>query len=644
MLNRKEKFFFFLLGLIFLVSAISLGVNFYFSNTKIAPKHGGIYTEGVIGQPRFINPLYLSTQDVDRDLVEILFSGLMKYNEKGELINDLAERIEEKEEGKIFEVYLKKDVLWHDGEKLEADDVIFTINLLQDPQYDSPLGIKWGGITVEKISENGVRFRLPKKYSGFLENLTVKILPEHIFEDISPENLPWSLISQEYLIGSGPFKFKEVTQEKSGHVKKLTFERNNNYYSKKPFLQELSFSFYQSPEELLRAAQMREIDGFSLTDPKYFKNIPKNFFKAYAISIPRYFAVFFNFASENIFSEKELREALALSLNKKEILQNVFLDKGKEINSPILPDFFGFEPSSKTYDFDKVKAEEILDAEGFVLNPETKQREKTIDKQALFTFKRNLVQGSQGEDVTKLQECLAQDPEVYPDGEVTGYFGPKTKAAVIRFQEKYAEDILKPIGLTKGTGDVKPMTREKLNEICFEKPKEIVPLEITLVTCDKFPLIEIAEAIKKNWEEIGIRVSIEKVSLSDLQTDVLANRSFEALLFGEALGSIPDPFPFWHSSQKDYPGLNISSYESKQADQALDKARSTSDAQEKQGSLEEFQEIIIEDLPAIFLVRPDFVYMLGAEIKGYNIEKITEPAKRFSTIENWYVKTQRVWR
>ena len=642
-LTKKEKIYFFVLFFLAISSGIFLNLNFYFKNTEVTPAVGGIYKEGVIGQPRFINPLYLSTQDVDRDLVELLFSGLMKYNEKGELVEDLTEEYEIKEEGKIFEFRLKENVSWHDGKPLIAEDIIFTVNLVQDPQYQSPLRIKWFGVVVEKISANAVRFRLPKKYSNFLENLTLKIIPKHIFENISPKNLPWSLISPDYLIGTGPFKFKTLSQDKSGYMKKLTLERNKNYYGKKPFLQEISFLFYQDEKDLLKGVKSREIQGFSIPDPKYLENIDEDNFEPYLLSLPRYFAVFFNLSKENIFSDKNLREALAQTIDKNEILQNIFLGQGKIINSPILPEFFGFTPASKIYDFNKEKGQELLENEGFKVNPETGKREKTEVKETnLFT--RNLVYGSKGEDVNELQRCLARDKEVYPEGVVSGYFGTKTKAAVIRFQEKYADEILTPIGLKNGTGDVKSMTRKKLNQICFEQPKEVIPLKFTLTTIDKFPLAQIAEILKLSWEDIGAEVEIKKVTLAEFQTDVLAKRNFEMLLFGEALDSVADPFPFWHSSQKEYPGLNISGYKSKEADKFLEKARQTLDKEERKENLEKFQDVLLEDLPAIFLVRGDYLYFLSPKIKGYNVEKIIEPAKRFSNIEQWYIKTKRIWK
>lgn len=627
-----------------IISGIFLNLNFYFKNTKIVPAFGGTYREGVIGQPRFINPLYLSTQDVDRDLVELLFSGLMKYNSQGQLVLDLAQDYQIKEGGKVFEFYLKDNVFWHDGKPLTADDVIFTVSLLQNPQYQSPLRIKWFGIKAEKISENTLRFQLPKRYFGFLENLTLKILPKHIFKDLDPKNLPWQLLSEKYLVGSGPFKFKELVKNNSGLIKEFILERNENYYGKKPYLKEISFLFFQEEKELIREARIGRIQGLAINDPKYSKELTKENFNSYFLNLPRYFAVFFNLKKEDIFSEKSLREALAISLTKSEIIQRVFYGQGEEVNSPILPGFFGFNQAGETYEFNLQKAEKILEEAGFKINPETKKREKIIQKEAPPLFKRNLVYGAKGKEVRELQKCLAKDPEVYPEGQITGFFGRKTKQAVIRFQEKYRSEILEPIGLKRGTGEVKAMTMKKLNEICQEKePPEIVPFKFTLTTGDRFPLVQIAEILKKNWEEIGGEVEIKKISLAELQTNVLAKRDFQLLLFGQALGSIPDPFPFWHSSQKDHPGLNIGSYQSKKADKLLEKARESFKPEERRENLEKFQDILLADLPAIFLVRGDFLYFLSPEIKGFSIEKITEPAKRFSNIEDWYLKTKRVW-
>ena len=163
-LSKKERLFFIVCCSLVLSSSLVLGRSFYLNNTEIEPAIAGEYSEGMIGQPRFINPIYVSSNDVDRDLVEILFSGLMKYNGQGEIVLDLAESYNVKDEGRTFEFYLKDNIFWSDGHKFTSEDVIFTIETIQDPSYKSPLRANWLGVELERISEKGIRFKLQKPH------------------------------------------------------------------------------------------------------------------------------------------------------------------------------------------------------------------------------------------------------------------------------------------------------------------------------------------------------------------------------------------------------------------------------------------------------------------------------------------------
>ncbi|MBM4177223.1 peptidoglycan-binding protein [Candidatus Gribaldobacteria bacterium] len=637
-LSRREKYIFLVFCLVALFSASFLLFNFYQSRTEVVAKKGGILREGVLGQPKFLNPLYLSNQDIDRDIVEIIFSGLMKYDENGKLTPDLAESYEIKNENKNFEFVLK-DALWHDGQPITADDIVFTVDLIQNPEYQSPLRIKLSGILVEPLSTNKVVFKLPKPYPAFLETLTFKILPKHIFKDLPYNNFSLTLASKDYLIGSGPFGLEKISQDSSGFVKKITLSKNKNYFIKEPYLDKIEFIFFKNEKDLINALSSKDIDSASLTS---FKNVTG--FKNYILGLPRYFALFFNLNQKNEWQNIALRKALAMAINKENIVNKIFANKAQMADSPALPLFFGLnEPEEKT-NYNPEEASKALTELGFKLNETTKKRELVKPKELSFVFTKTLTLKNEGEEVKKLQECLAKFPDIYPSGKITGYYGQETKTAVIAFQEKYAEEILSPIGLTKGTGDVKPMTRDKLNQVCFPQSDDSSEFKISITTSEQSPLLEIAKSIQKDLSSLGFEVEVKNVSLVELQTDVLAKRNFDILLFGEALGAIPDPFPFWHSSQKDYPGLNIAGYVSKQADKLLEEAREAQSEEERNKKLEEFQGVFANDLPAILLVRPDYVYTLSSKIKGFNVLKITEPSKRFSTIEEWHFKTKRIWK
>jgi peptide/nickel transport system substrate-binding protein len=155
--------------------------------------------------------------------------------------------------------------------------------------------------------------------------------------------------------------------------------------------------------------------------------------------------------------------------------------------------------------------------------------------------------------------------------------------------------------------------------------------------------VQVANSLKNYWQEVGVTVNIKAVEVSELKS-IIKERSYDALLYGEALGNEPDLYPFWHSSQKSDPGLNLSEYENKDVDTLLKDARETLDNSLKQTKYETFQDIIVEDAPALFLYNPDYIYWVSAKINGLETTKIVDPAKRFSNIENWYIKTKRIWK
>lgn len=245
----------------------------------------------------------------------------------------------------------------------------------------------------------------------------------------------------------------------------------------------------------------------------------------------------------------------------------------------------------------------------------------------------------------RLQQCLASPiaggPDVYPEGIVNGSFGSLTQKAVIRFQEKYASEVLEPIGLTKGTGKAGPLTREKLNALCFANNDQPEPFILTLAVPDQSPLLEVAAELKNQWEALGLQIELRALSPSALERDVIKPRAYQALLFGEVLGKIPDPFPFWHSSQTKSPGLNLSSYSNKAVDRLLEDARKEIDPIKRLELFTEMQELVLEDVPAIFLYDLDYKYFVSKEIQGIQTSVIADPSQRFQGITEWYIKTKR---
>lgn len=234
-LGRAERTFFLVLLTLAILSAIYLAISFYISNTKTAPAYSGTYTEGIVGQPRFINPIYGETNDVDRTLIDLTYSGLMTYDKDGKVINDLVKSYQVSDDGKTYTFQLKNNLYWQDGVPLTTDDVVYTIKTIQNSDYKSPLRANWLDIDVEKLSDISFAFSLNSPYNSFLENCTVKIIPQHIWKNVLPENFALSSYNLQP-IGSGPYTISDIQGSNNGFIKSLALTANHRYYGKLPYL------------------------------------------------------------------------------------------------------------------------------------------------------------------------------------------------------------------------------------------------------------------------------------------------------------------------------------------------------------------------------------------------------------------------
>jgi len=647
-LNKAEKITLLVLFLFAIISSVFIVFNFYYQNTIKIPAIGGKITEGVVGQPRFLNPIYGEVNDVDRAINNLVFSGLMTYDKSGKIITDLAKTYQISEDGKTYDFILKDNIFWHDGQKLTADDIIFTIKTIQNSDYKSPLRVNWIDIDVQKNSEKSITFKLKNPYNSFLENCTVKIIPEHIWANILPENFTLSAYNLKP-IGSGPYKFSSIEQLDTGTIEKINLLSNHKYYNQIAYISEFSFYFFENKESLIKSAKQNLINSFSLAFLDNNQALAENEistswsqsekYNYYSFSLPRYFAVFLNTQKQNILNDLNLRQALALATNKKEITSSISQETKTntlQVDSPIMPNFFGFLEPTKKYEFNLDEAKKLLDKSGFK-ETNNEFRAKEIKKTPAFQFKNYLNSKSKGTEAVELQKCLAKlgfSEELKT--ETNGTYGVPTENAVTKFQEKYLPQ-------EKPTGEVGKATRTKLNELCISNPETLQPLKITLATINQPQLIKTADILKQQWQKIGFEVILNVLELSELKT-IIKDRNYDVLLYGQATGYQIDLYPFWHSSQINDPGLNFSSYQNKDVDTLIKEARETTDYEKKQKTLEKIQEKIIQDIPAIFLYSRDYIYWASENIIGIESSKIIDPAKRFANITNWYIKTKRVFK
>ncbi|MBI1838798.1 MAG: hypothetical protein HYR95_00635 [Candidatus Colwellbacteria bacterium] len=290
--SKNERFMFFAAFLVFAVSGYLTLSLFIMDNTVLVAKSGGEFREGAVGQPIFINPV-IPTTEIDRDISRLVYSS----------VTEVAESIKRSDDDKTYNIRLKEGVAWHDGEILTADDIIFTLDTIQNPEARSPLYASFQGVTAERVSELEVKFVLQNPYAFFeqdhLENIL--IIPKHIFADTPVENLRFSIYGLKP-IGSGPYKASGYTNDKKGVITVFNLQRNGGYFADKPNIQKIVFKFYHDTGELTQAYNSGQIDGFGLSSAESLGQVNLRH-NIYYFPSSRYYAIFINQST----SPKELK-------------------------------------------------------------------------------------------------------------------------------------------------------------------------------------------------------------------------------------------------------------------------------------------------------------------------------------------------
>jgi len=363
-ISLAEKIILGLLVLFLILDLLGLFSFLFAERENVTPEKGGVIVEGVLGQPSFINPLYAKTE-ADKVLSSIVFSGLVSKNKQKEMVPSLCEKWEVSEDKKDYKFYLKKDQKWQDGIAFNADDVAYTVAVLQNPDYGESLKPVWEGIAIEKIDDYTVIFHLPKPYPLFLENLTIGILPRHLWNDISVKDFTSSSLNIN-AVGTGPYKIDTINRGKDGRVVSVKLVGSSFYLNKGPYIENMEVRFYDQKSDLLKGFSLREFSSFGLysSDDVSVSETTRGY-NNYSINLPQYVAVFFNQKHSEVLGDKSVRQALAYALDKKEINKAANFQGGTIIDSPILPGYLGFDPDIKKYNYDLKGANTILSQLGW---------------------------------------------------------------------------------------------------------------------------------------------------------------------------------------------------------------------------------------------------------------------------------------
>ena len=283
----KEWILFCALGITILVSVISILISINNTFLVDVAKSGGSVSEGIVGTPRFVNPV-LAISDPDRDLTMLVYSGLMRKNPDGILITDLAEKYTVSENGLEYVFTLKKGLEFQDKTPITSSDIAFTIAKIKDPIIKSPKKANWDGVNTEVIDPQTIKFTLKQKYAGFLENTTIGILPEHLWKDLTPEEFG---LSKQNIngIGSGPFLIKNISESSDGIPQYYELKGFKKFALGEPYIKTLFIKFYSGEKELIDVLKNGGVDAINEITPSEAKKLEDSRYEISTSSLPRVF-------------------------------------------------------------------------------------------------------------------------------------------------------------------------------------------------------------------------------------------------------------------------------------------------------------------------------------------------------------------
>ncbi len=549
--SSTEKFVFAIFTIIALISSMVMALSINNMFLVPIPNHGGKMAEGVVGLPRYINPV-LAITDVDKDLSNLIYSGLMKYDKDGRLVTDMAEKYSVSDDGLIYSFTLKSDLRFHDGIPVTTDDVEFTIQKIEDAIIKSPKRADWANIGIKKINSREIQFILKQPYTPFLSNTTVGILPKHIWSKVSPEQFIFSQYNLEP-IGTGPYRLGNIKRDKGGIPEYYGLYSFSRYDGGEAYINEFDMYFYPNEKLATDAYKSDTIQAIARISPTEASSIATTSSNIHILHypLPRIFGIFFNQNQAPIFTNDSVRKALNISAPKDKIIDDVLHGYAIRSDSPLPID-------------------------------NIPKLEKENQEQNIST----------------------------------------------------AKDILTKDGFSLGSDGV----MEKKDK------KGTIRLEFSIATVDSPDLKQVAEIIRNEWIKIGVKVNIKVFEYGDLYQNIISMRKYDALLFGETIGKDVDLYAFWHSSQRNAPGLNIAMYVNSKVDKLLEDARESLDEKIKADKYSQFETIIKNETPAIFLYSPEFIYIVSDKVKGLNINELNSPSDRFYGINKWYTETEDVWK
>jgi len=332
---------------------------------------GPVYTEAVAGQFQRINPLFASLNQVDQDLSQLVFSGLVRLGPDGTVEPDLAELPQISADGKTYTFKLRPNLQWQDGKPVTSADVAFTVKSLIDPNFrgDPALAEGWLDVTVQTPDAQTIVVTLPQPSAPFLaRSATVGILPEHLLSGLTARQL-FEAPFNSAPIGTGPYKLQSIDSRVA------TLVANDNYYRGQPGIATINLRFYPDDSSALRALESGTVNGLMVRDSLTASQVSDlQKVKGMTVEQPQggaYVMLYLNNDQAAFFADPRVREAISLALDRQAIVSKVFFGVATPSSSPVAPGTWAYVKADDQTSADLVKARALLTQAGWIAQPTT---------------------------------------------------------------------------------------------------------------------------------------------------------------------------------------------------------------------------------------------------------------------------------
>lgn len=334
---------------------------------------GGTYIEALIGKPQRFNPILDYYNDVDRAVNRLIYSGLLKYDDRGLPLPDLAEAWDVSADGLTYNVQLREGIKFHDGETLTADDVVFTIELIREGGEVVPQDLQefWSEIEVVQYSNEMLQFRLPEPFSAFTDYLSFGVLPKHLLGHLTFDQIKNDGFNLAP-VGSGPYRFETLIVE-NGTIAGIELSINQAFYNPTPFIETIIFRYFPDAKSAFDAYRQDIVQGISLVTPDILNDVLKTpELNLYTSRTPQFSLVFLNLANVKMefFQDENIRKALLLGINRQKIINEILAGQAIVANSPILPGSWAYFDDLTAYEYDPDRAVQLLKDAGFAIASE----------------------------------------------------------------------------------------------------------------------------------------------------------------------------------------------------------------------------------------------------------------------------------